>query len=29
MLLKKALTEAPILAIPDFSQQFIIETDAS
>lgn len=28
-LLKKALTQAPALAIPDFNKPFIIKTDAS
>ena len=27
--LKQALTSAPMLALPDFSQPFLVETDAS
>jgi hypothetical protein len=28
-LLKQALTSTPVLQLPDFSQQFVIETNAS
>ena len=29
MMLKKKLTSAPVLGYPDFSAEFILETDAS
>ncbi|KAG5865969.1 hypothetical protein JTB14_009606 [Gonioctena quinquepunctata] len=28
-LLKKSLTEAPVLTCPDFTQEFVLQTDAS